>query len=326
MDVKKYLGNPLQLYGVEEYRLQGGKGDGMRLMRVRNGKGIDLTICPDRCADISELYFDGCRINYTSPNGYVSPQYFQVTPNTNGFLNNWYCGLITSCGFDNIGVPNTDGENVYGLHGTLGNIPANHIYYEVKEDRIEIHAEISDERIFGRKFLMKRLITVSLEENFVSIDDVVENTGDTEDVIMVLYHIQAGYPLLSETAQFSVNSCRVTPRDDHAAEDLDTWNKILTPTANFQEQCYYHEFDGEKACASLANPSIGKKLTVSFDPSQFPYMTEWKMMGEREYVLGMEPCTNTLEGRTEVGKKGNLKTLKPGERACYSVRFDLERI
>ena len=37
MQYSKYLGHEQQLSGVEEHRLVGGKGDGMRLLEVRNG-------------------------------------------------------------------------------------------------------------------------------------------------------------------------------------------------------------------------------------------------------------------------------------------------
>ena len=39
-----YIGHDSQLYGIEEHRLVGGKGDGMRLFEVNNGKGLELTI------------------------------------------------------------------------------------------------------------------------------------------------------------------------------------------------------------------------------------------------------------------------------------------
>lgn len=52
----KYYSNPLQIRGVEEYTLTEGAGRGMRLMRLRNGREIDLTISPDRCSDIVQLF------------------------------------------------------------------------------------------------------------------------------------------------------------------------------------------------------------------------------------------------------------------------------
>ena len=53
MNQSAYYGHESQLFGVEEVRLQGGKGDGMRLLQVRNGKGLEFTVSADRCADIS---------------------------------------------------------------------------------------------------------------------------------------------------------------------------------------------------------------------------------------------------------------------------------
>ena len=42
--MNSYIGHPSQLSGVEEYRLIGGKGDGMRLLQVRNGLGLEFTV------------------------------------------------------------------------------------------------------------------------------------------------------------------------------------------------------------------------------------------------------------------------------------------
>lgn len=66
MDQSVYLGHPSQLCGVEEVRLVGGKGDGMRLLQVRNAAGLELTISADRCADISRLIFKGDNMGYFS--------------------------------------------------------------------------------------------------------------------------------------------------------------------------------------------------------------------------------------------------------------------
>lgn len=326
MDTNKYIGHPLQLSGVEEYRLLGGKGDGMHLLRVRNGLGIDMTISADRCSDISELYFDGCRMNYTSPCGYVSPQYYNEEEDGFGFLKSFNCGMITTCGFQSIGTPNRHNGKMMGLHGTLSNTPASHIYYETKAEEILVHATIPEQRIFGSKLTLERCIRISLIENVISITDNVTNEGSTEEGIMLLYHINVGYPLLSETTKLSINSVDVLPRDDRAAEDLDTWDKMLAPVPNFVEQCYYHKFKEETARVTVSNESIQKGLELSFDTRQFPEFTEWKMMGERDYVLGIEPCTNTLEGRHEIEEKKELKILKPGQSTSFGATLRLFRI
>ncbi len=71
-----YIGHDSQIYGVEEHRLVGGKGDGMRLLEVHNGIGLDLTVAPDRCADIPRLRFAGINLSYMSACGYVAPTYY----------------------------------------------------------------------------------------------------------------------------------------------------------------------------------------------------------------------------------------------------------
>ena len=44
MNERAYYGHESQLFGVEEYRLAGGKGDGMRLLQVKNGLGLEFTV------------------------------------------------------------------------------------------------------------------------------------------------------------------------------------------------------------------------------------------------------------------------------------------
>ena len=62
-----YIGHESQLYGIEEHRLIGGKGDGIRLLEINNGKGLSMTVSPDRAADISRLRFEGINLGYFSP-------------------------------------------------------------------------------------------------------------------------------------------------------------------------------------------------------------------------------------------------------------------
>ena len=93
-----YVGHNSQLYGIEEYRLAGGKGDGMRLLQIRNGKGLEMTVSPDRCADISRVSIDGMNVSYFSPCGYVAPAFYQKD-GTN-WLKSFTAGFLTTCGLE----------------------------------------------------------------------------------------------------------------------------------------------------------------------------------------------------------------------------------
>ena len=60
-------------------------------------------------------------------------------------------------------------------------------------------------------------------------------------------------------------------------------------------------------------------LTIDFDALALDGFVEWKMMGVRDYVLGLE-CGNCYpDGRDVMRKRGMLKFLQPGERKTYQV-------
>lgn len=96
-----YIGHDTQYYGIEEHRLAGGKGDGMRLLEVSNGKGLELTISLDRAADISRLRYRGINMSYMSPCGYVAPAYYESTGF--GWLRSFTVGFLTTCGLQAVG-------------------------------------------------------------------------------------------------------------------------------------------------------------------------------------------------------------------------------
>ena len=181
---------------------------------------------------------------------------------------------------------------------------------------------MSEERVFGSKLHLTRVITCKKWENTFTISDTVENRGHADTPVMLLYHMNMGYPLLSESAIVDIPSVLVCPRDAHAARDVDTWSKMLPPTPGFEEQCYFHTFEKEGK-ASIYNPDINKGLTISFDKDVLDHFTQWKMMGYRDYVLGLEPSNCPLTGRAAQRKSGELKFLKPGEKQTFVVKVEL---
>lgn len=318
--MNQYIGHESQLYGVEEHRLVGGKGDGMRLFQVKNGKGLEFTVSADRCADIARLSFRGINMGYFSPCGYVAPAYYD--DQGDGFLKSFTAGFMTTCGLTAVGTPCEDAGEMLPLHGTIANIPAEHIYWEQDEKEIRIHALIVDERIFAHKLILKRTISCSKESNEITIRDTIENRGDKACPAMILYHMNMGYPLLSEKAQVRIPSVKVRPRNAHAAEDIDTWDQMLKPQPQFEEQCYYHSFEKDGR-ASIYNPDIGQGLAITFDAESLKFFTEWKMMGERDYVLGLEPGNCTPDGRDRMRNEGSLTILQPSESVTYQVHITM---
>lgn len=312
-----YIGHDSQIYGIEEHRLVGGKGDGMRLLEVNNGKGLELTVSLDRAADISRLRFRGINMSYFSPCGYVASAYYDSTGSN--WLKSFTAGFLTTCGLRAVGSPCVDEGEELPLHGTIANQPAEHAYWFEENGELVVRALVKDETIFAAKLRMTREIRVSLVENTFTIQDTIENTGDTVQPLEILYHMNMGYPLLDEDSVVEIPSAGVSPRDDHAAEDIENWMKMIKPQAGYVERCYYHKFEKEGK-ASIYQPKIGQGLEISFDAEELDGFVEWKMMGVRDYVLGLE-CGNCYpDGRDVMRKTGMLKFLAPGEHKTYQVK------
>lgn len=327
MNKDHYLGHPSQMYGVEQYRLVGGKGDGMRLFQVRNRSGIDFTVAADRCADIYRLRCHGINIGFFSPVGYVGPQYYDEREK--GFLKSFTAGFLSTCGLGSVGIPNKDGEELLPMHGRIGNSPAEYVHYRIEDDAIMIEAEVNQSEFFGHKLMLKRRIICCLDTNHLRIEDCVYNTGSQIEPLMLLYHINVGYPLLSEKSELWIPSSRVEGRDEYAKNNLVGWNRIESPTPECREKCYYHYFreedekDVSKGRAGIFNSEIDLGLHLSFDTDEFAYFTQWNMFGIHEYAMGLEPSNCLQEGREAMRRTGRLVQLKPGEKKDYHVNIDL---
>lgn len=313
-----YIGHESQLYGIEEHRLVGGRGDGMRLYEVNNGKGLELTISPDRNGDITRLRYKGINLSYMSPCGYVAPAYYDSIGSN--WLGSFTAGFLTTCGLQAVGSPCIDEGEELPLHGSIANTPCEQAYYTEENGKLIIRTVTKDEVIFGRKLRLYREIAVSTSENSFTIQDTVENTGDRVEPFEILYHMNMGYPLLDEESVITIPSVQVTPRDGHAAEDIDNWMHMEKPTAGYQERCYYHKFADRNGRAKIYQPKLDMGLEIQFDASELDGFVEWKMMGIRDYVLGLE-CGNCYpDGRDVMRRTGMLKFLQPGERKTYTVK------
>ncbi|HEY5586247.1 MAG TPA: aldose 1-epimerase family protein [Ruminiclostridium sp.] len=317
---ENYVGHHSQYYGVEEHRLIGGKGDGMRLFEVRNGKGLEFTVSADRCADISRLSFCGNNYGFFSPCGYVASQYYSETDAN--FTKSFTAGFLTTCGLTTVGTPCNDEGEVLPLHGTISTTPAEHIYYTIDEEAINIYATISDATLFGRKLTLKRKISCSRHKNTIKITDTVRNNGTMPSPLMLLYHMNMGYPLLDENAILHIPSTKVIPRNEHAKTGLNQWDKLITPKQDFEEQCYYHSFE-DKGFAALFQPAFEKGIAISFDTKELDCFVEWKMMGQTDYVLGLEPGNCLPDGRDVMRERGLLKYIAPKEEKTYNVTIEM---
>ncbi len=316
--MNSYIGNPLQLYGVEEMRLVGGKGDGMRILHVRNNKGLAFDISLDRAGDISRLNFKGDNFGYFAPCGYVAPTYYDHAGG--GFLKSFTAGFFTTCGLTAVGSPCTDDGEDLPLHGTISNTPCENFSHFIEDGAIHIKITVRDAALFSHQLVLTREYVCPIDENVIYMTDTIKNIGVRETPFELLYHCNMGYPLLSENAVVTVPASKVTPRNDHAKEGLENCLVMEKPQVGYEEKCYYFALSG-KPTVSIFNPDIQKGLAMTFDTEELPYFTEWKMMGDKEYVLGLEPGNCLPDGRNVMRGRGILAFLSPGEETTKHLTF-----
>ena len=180
-----------------------------------------------------------------------------------------------------------------------------------------------DATLFSHQLILEREYIVPLFLNELRINDNVKNIGSCETPIQILYHCNVGYPLLDENTVVSIPYDHVTPRNLHAAEDIENCLKMEPPQRGYEERCYYYAFN-KKPKISIYHPILKKGFVMSYSSESLKCFTEWKMMGEFDYVLGVEPGNAFPDGRDVMREKGMLETLKPQEEKMFELKFEFE--
>lgn len=319
--LKDYIGNPLQIRGAEQYTLQNGKGHGMHFAYVRNGLGLEMWISVDRCADVARVSVNGKNISYFSPCGYVAPAYYDGVGA--GFLKSFNAGFITTCGLSTVGQPCVDEGEELPLHGTVANIPAELRAIDENDEGLTLKFVIRDCVIFGTKLVMTRKYFISYNDNTFTLEDNIENVGDVSSPLMLLYHCNLGYPLLTENTEVKIPYEKIWARSNEAQKFISSALLMEKPQTAFLERCYFFdmkEVDGVSK-SGVYNEDIDLGFILSYNKDELPCFTEWKMMGKTDYVLGLEPGVNFPCGRANARKDGVLMFLQPDESYKTALNF-----
>ena len=64
-------------------------------------------------------------------------------------------------------------------------------------------------------------------------------------------------------------------------------------------------------------------LEVAYRKAELPRFTQWKMMGEQEYAMGLEPSNCLPDGQAAEKENGTLQILEPGEAIEFKVMISL---
>ena len=320
--MKQYVGHPLQTRGAEQYVLQGGKGDGMHFLNVRNGIGLEVWISLDLCADLGRVTYKGMNMGYMSPCGNVAPAFYDK--DGAGFLKSFTAGFVSTVGYEGVGGASVDEGEAVPLHGSIGVTPAEVKCIEETEQGITIKVEVRDCVIFGRRFVLERTYKMSYTQNVIEMRDIVTNEGDKEHPFLLLYHCNMGYPLLKENSIVHIPHTDIRANTKAAVENINTALNMEKPQCGYEERCYFFDTIADEnniVKVGIYSPDIKTGVVMSYNRKELPCFTEWKMMGKRDYVLGLEPGNCEPCPRDKMRKNGLLKYLDEDHSYTAGITF-----
>jgi hypothetical protein len=323
------IGRLSQVGGISPFVHAGGKANGTNTLRVRTARGFEFWVVPDKGMDIYEASYQGRSLCWHSPTGMVHPSYYSSRGLE--WLKGFTGGLLTTCGLSTAGAPSQDEGEALGLHGEISNTPAENVswseQWEGEDCNFRISGQVREASVHGPNLLLTRTISSSLNTASLKIHDVVENQGVRATPLMVLYHFNFGFPLLTPKAKVYSPSQTVEPINDSSAASLDAWDVFDTPQMGQQEMVYFHEMKSGLDEATIVlvsdsdDPNYG--IALSYDPRTLPRFNQWKMTGVNHFVLGLEPANCNTRGRAYEREQGTLETIEPGERREFSLEIEI---
>lgn len=332
--------NFAQDWSITNHILHGGKQEGVEIITLDNGK-LTIRIIPTRGMGILDVKMGNTRLGWNSPvKEVVHPAHIDLESRGGlGWLegfNEW----MVRCGLEFAGHPGTDqfinntGDPAtlnLTLHGKIQNIPASE--YEIAVDpepphRIRVRGTVHESFFYGPKLqLVTEVSTIPGSDTF-RIKDQLTNNGASAQEFQLIYHGNYGSSILEEGAMVYAPASTVTPMNDIAAKNIDTWQTYLGPTKGFIEQVYLLEplaDENSSTLALLVNKNMDLATSVRWNVTELPYATIWKNTAAIEdgYVTGIEPATGFPFNRMVERKYGRVPKIGAGESRFFHLDFGI---
>lgn len=334
LELLRRVGDISQLARVDPFELVDGNERGVRAVRLRNAGGLELVVVTDRGMAITDVLFGGIPLPFASGVGVAHPAFSE--PQGTGWLRTWPGGFLTPCGLTQVGSPCEEGGEALGLHGRVAGIPARGVRWggEWRDDDYFLWVEgtVRQSAMFGEDLSLFRRVGLWLGGSRFWIEDTVQNHSFKPVPHMFLQHFNLGFPLVDASTRLELAHTEVAPRDAIAMAGVERYNVFEEPQAGYQEQVFYHTVQPDasgQVDVRLLNPAFdggrGLGVYLRYALADYPVLVEWKMMGEGQYVVGIEPANCHVLGRCAEREMGTLQTLQPQETRRYRIEVGFVR-
>jgi len=332
-DILKKVGDISQLASIKQYEFSDGAAKNVRAVDFKSPSGIDMTVVLDRAMDISSLTYKNIPISWKSATREASSIYYESKGLE--WLRTFFGGLLTTGGLTYFGPPCIDKGEELGLHGRISNLPAGNVLADCRWENdnyvMWVQGKVREVRALFEKLELSRKITTFADKPLILIEDIVENLGFKSSPLMILYHMNFGFPLMDSTTKLMLpKNTLTTPRDEEAKKGIQRFDEFFKPIDNFQEQVFIHniEPDNEGNCnAALINNEFnngeGLGISIKFNKKNLPYLVQWKQASSGDYVCGLEPANSLLGGRNVEIENRNVRFINPGEKINFKIELNL---
>jgi len=303
-EVLNSIGDISQIGGISSFEFNDGVSKGVRAIEIKTIAGLNMTVLLDRGMDISFLSYKSVPISFRSKVRETSPTYFESRGYE--FLRTFFGGFLTTCGLTYMGPQSKNGGEEFGLHGRISNISAENVWadgeWSEKTYKIWVYGKVREAKFFGDYLQLTRKITTYMDKPEITIEDTVENIGKRKPPLMILYHLNFGYPFLNSNSKIIEGEAEVKPLNENSERDFNKYREFCKPTVGFKEQAFLHDIkpdsDGNSNIAlvdSTFNDGNGLGIWLKFNKDNLPYLLEWKNASPGENVCGLEPVRTGIQ-------------------------------
>lgn len=326
----KFIGNISQIGGVRRFKMLEGLSKGMEVIEVNNGSGIVFNVLVDKCLDIFNLSYKSNPVSFISAAGMVAPMYYD--PRVYGWLKTFGGGLFVTCGLTNVGEPCTYEGYEYGLHGNISCIAAENVnvdqHWVNNEYCIEISGNIRQVRSLVENIVIQRKISATMFKNEIRVTDTITNQGQTRRPLMILYHMNFGYPLVNPNCEFVVPIKSTEGFNEYCEKRKEKCLKIPEPDNLYIEETYIHKVHSTNNRSGFCiindkeDPEYG--VSVTYPTDVLHTLGQNNFFREKEYFIAFEPCNNEIKGADYEQERGNLHFLESGETIYIDLIIKLD--
>ncbi|MDD2959706.1 MAG: aldose 1-epimerase family protein [Lachnospiraceae bacterium] len=326
-EIMKYMGSMQQVAYVRPVTLTEGRSSGLKAFEVKNGC-LTYQILADKCLDMSSVSYKGININFLSKPGLQGRNPYDT--NGDEAIRSIMGGFFFTSGLENICAPCTIDGTDYPMHGRIRTTPGEHLSGDARwmeeEYHLTVKGEMREAALFGENMVLRREIGSVYGEKTITVTDEIENEAYREEPLMLLYHINMGYPFLDENTELMIPTRKVTARDKDGEGHEAEYNHMDVPKENEPEYVFIHDLktdDQGNTEILVLNRPLGLGLKLAYNTKFLPYFMEWKSTASGDYVIGLEPSNSSVYGRPFHEERNSVHTLAPFAKETNILKFTI---